>query len=52
MLAVSEINHLCADPFAMLRPKRMRYGMPSVATGRFVSLGGYYKSDTRAVLIG
>jgi hypothetical protein len=52
MLSVAEINQLSADPLAMLRPKRSHYAMPIAATGRFVSLGGYYKNQTRAVLVG
>ena len=51
-LSVGEINQICADPLAMLRPVRTRLGLSVVAGGRFVSLGGYYKSDTRQVLVG
>jgi len=52
MLSVAEINLLFSDPLAMLRRKRVVYGKPVTAAGRIVSLGGYYKTDTRAVMVG
>lgn len=52
MLSDAEITGLFADPYVTFRMPRRVYGLPVAATGRVVSLGGYYKSATRAVLVG
>jgi hypothetical protein len=52
-LSDNECELLSDDPLAMFRRRRRIFGRPAEAVaGRFVSIGGHWKQDTRIVLIG